>query len=282
MLRSLEPRRESLICLERELRSPLAVSEFWHLRNCSLFLRLTDLQWAMLERSARVRVYPRNSAVYLPRDDDHSVFLLVSGRIRLCSITPDGKQAILAFVEPGELFGELALVHQNAREERAEAAVDATVVQLARTTLVSLMEQSPHLSLGVTKLIGLRRIRIERRLRSLLFRSSRDRLLQLLMDLADDYGQPHPLGVAIGISVSHQDLASIIGATRETVTHVLGELVHEGVLKVVRRRLIVQDMAWLRNEVAPSLKVPSAIATKDAEFSTKALRANSEKKSNRK
>jgi CRP/FNR family cyclic AMP-dependent transcriptional regulator len=217
----------------------------WYIKNCRLFERLTADQFARLEQRARVRRFPKNTPVYLPSDAATGVFLLAEGRVKLCSSTPDGKQAILAFIEPGELFGELALLDESEREEHAETMAASTLVLLPGDALQQLMNESPQLALGVTKLIGLRRRRIERRLKSLLFRSNRDRLIHLLLDLAAQYGQEAEDGILLSIPLSHQDLASIIGATRETVTTLLGELQLERFIKVARQRLVVRDLKRL-------------------------------------
>ncbi len=218
---------------------------FWHVRNCSLFQRLTESQWKHLEQRARIRQFPKGASVYLPNDVADSAYLLAEGRVRLCSTTNEGKLCILALIEPGELFGELALVDSSAREERAETVQKSTVVLLPGDHLRQLMEDSPGMAIGVTKLIGLRRKRVERRLRSLLFRSNRERLTQLLLDLTDQYGNATTDGIEMGIKLSHQDLASIIGATRETVTTVLGEMQSEGLLRIQRQKLIVLDLPRL-------------------------------------
>lgn len=225
----------------------------WYIKECQLFSRLTDEQLARLERRGRMRTFPRNSTVYMPSDVGDGVFLLADGRVRISSITPDGKQAILAFIEPGELFGELSLVESGQREEYAETVVDSTIVLLPGDEVARLMGESAELTLGVTKLIGLRRKRIERRLRSLLFRSNRDRLTTLLLDLVEQYGRTTVEGVLLEIKLSHQDLASIIGATRETVTVLLGEMQLEGLLNVSRQRIVVRNLKKLADgiEVSP-------------------------------
>lgn len=217
----------------------------WHVRNCSLFQRLTEAQLGTLEQRSRIRKFPKGSTIYLPTDLSDSAFLLAEGRVRMCSTTPEGKQSILAFVEPGELFGELAIVDTSEREERAEAVQNSTVVLLPGDHLRQLMEDAPGLAMGVTKLIGLRRKRVERRLRSLLFRSNRERLSQLLVDLAEQYGNATTDGIELAIKLSHQDLASIIGATRETVTTVLGELQSEGLVRIQRQKLTLLDLRRL-------------------------------------
>ncbi len=177
----------------------------------------------------------------------------------MCSITLEGKQATLAFVEPGELFGELALVGSAVREERAEAFVDSVVVLIPRHELNHLMETSPELSIGVTKLIGMRRLRIERRLRNLLFRSNRERLGHLLLELAEQYGVVKEDGVHLRIKLSQQDLASVIGITRESVTVLLGEMQLEGLLKVGRQKLVISSKRRLAAAVGATL--PDAVAS---------------------
>ncbi len=115
------------------------------------------------------------------------------------------------------------------------------------------MESSPELAIGVVKLIGLRRLRIERRLKSLLFRSHRDRLLHLLLELAEQYGEPQSQGMRLKIKLSHQDLASIIGATRETVTTTLGELQDAGVVTVDRRVITLRSIAEIKSLIQSDL-----------------------------
>jgi CRP-like cAMP-binding protein len=219
--------------------------KLWHLRHCDLFEKLSPDDLKQVELRSRHRKFPRGTPIYLPADQAEGVLLLTSGRAKLCSFTPEGKQAILAFIEPGELFGELALVADGDRDEYAEAVEASSVVLIPADEVQRLMEEYPHVSLGITKLMGLRRRRIQRRLKNLLFRSNRERLVHLLLELAEDYGRETPEGVLLGIKLSHQDLANVIGSTRETVTVVLGELQAEGHLKLGRRKVVVNDLGRL-------------------------------------
>lgn len=223
---------------------------FWHVRNCSLFQRLTEPQLEELEKKARIKKFPKGATLYLPTDRSDGTFLVAEGRIRICSTTPEGKQTILAFIEPGELFGELSLLDSSSREERAEAALNSTVVYLPSDHLRALMEVSAPLALGVTKLIGFRRKRIERRLKSLLYRNNRERLTHLLLELSEQYGNATSEGIELSIRLSHQDLASIIGATRETVTTLLGEMQSEKLLQIRRQRLLILDLRKLAGDSA--------------------------------
>lgn len=225
--------------------------QFWRLQCCKLFEQLAPEELRQLEAVSSVRRFQAGAPVYLPSDRSHHVLLVAEGRIKLCHFTGDGKQAILAFIEPGELFGELALLTGGAREEQAECVVASVVAAIPAEAIDDLMQRHADLSLGITKLIGLRRRRIERRLKYLLFRSNRDRLISLLLELAEQYGVEEPAGLRLRIQLSHQDLASIIGSTRETVTLVLGDLQNEGLLQLGRRKITLLDREALARDLAP-------------------------------
>ncbi len=214
--------------------------KFWYLKKCPLFRQLTPEQIEQIEPHCFSRDFGRGELIYLPGDMGDSVLLLARGRVRIYHVTPEGKQAILGFIEPGELFGELSVFDGTLREEYAEAADNCFAVLLPRHVMQRIMSQHPDISLGMTHLFGFRLRRIERRLKSLLFRSSRDRLIHLLLELAEKYGRPQADGLLISLKISHQDLASVIGATRETVTITLGELQQEGLVRIERRRIILK------------------------------------------
>ena len=228
--------------------------KIWYLKHCGLFERLTSQELRHVESCSRVRSFPRRSPIYLPADVGNSVFLLGSGRIKICHLTADGKQSILAFIEPGELFGELAICHSGPRQEFAEAAEPSTVIMIPREEIMRLMVDHPDVSIGITKMIGLRRKRIEQRLKNLLFLNNRQRLTHLLLELIEQYGIRTPDGVELGIKLSHQDLANVIGSTRETVTVLLGQLQSEGLLKVRRRKVVRIDQERLAESVHRTMR----------------------------
>lgn len=230
--------------------------KFWFLKQCGLFEKLTSSEIEHVESRSRMRKFSKGSVIYLPSDQSDSVLLLISGRIKLYHLTPDGKQALLALIDPGELFGELAILEGGTREEFAEAMDASQVVAIPQSIIQGLMETHADVSLGVTRLLGLRRRRVERRLKSLLFRSNRERLVHLLVELLEKYGQQEPEGVRIAIRLSHQDLANIIGSTRETVTVLLGELGYDRLILIKKRKIYVPNPTRLAESIglsAPTL-----------------------------
>lgn len=216
-----------------------------HLKQCPLFERLTPAECRRLESHARVRAFRPREFVYFPSEPGHTVLLLARGRVKIKAVTPDGRESILAFFEAGELFGELALFDTSPRDEYAEAVEASQVLILPREELLWLMARRPDVALHVTRLLGIRRRRVENRLRNILFRSVRERTVALLLELLEAHGQPAGGRGEVHPRLSHQELANLIGATRETVTATLGQLRCEGLIAVRRRRIYVLDRVRL-------------------------------------
>ena len=222
------------------------MERLWFFKRCPLFEQLESSDLAELEQVSRVRDFSRKEAIYAPSDEGDSVLLVVTGRAKIYHLTADGKESVMGFIDAGEIFGELSALEPGPRGEFAEAMEASRIVAIPRRDFSRMLERRPELSLKLTRLIGLRRRSIERRLKSLLFQSHRDRLLNLLAELAEKYGQPSDCGTLLTIRLSHQEIASVIGSTRETITLLLGELQDEGVLRVIRRKICIRDVARLQ------------------------------------
>lgn len=225
-----------------------------YLNRCDVFGGLHGEEADHLERCSRLRQFRKGELIYFPTEPAESMLLVVSGRVIIRDITSDGKETILAFIDPGEMFGEVALIDGSERGEYAEAAEDSQVASIPRSEMMRLIEQHRDVSLGVIRLLGDRKRRFEKRFRNTVFRSKREQVCSALVELLEKYGQQVGSAWEIQLFLSHQELASLIGATRETVTIILGQLQLDGLIDVRRRRITVLNRAGLlhasRNPVA--------------------------------
>ncbi len=234
--------------------------QIWHLKNNELFTKLKPDQLEQLESRCRSRAFAAHSPVYLPSESADSVFLLVSGLVKVCNLTSDGKQSIMAFIEPGELFGELAIFESEPRDEYVEAIEKSSIVMIPACAIQELMAANHDVSIALNKMIGRRRHRVERRLKNLLFLSNRDRLVHLLLDLAEQFGIRESDGIRLRIKLAHQEIANLMGSTRETVTILLGQLKSEGLVDIGRQRITLvhaEQLAMSVHRKAPSLNEAS-------------------------
>lgn len=224
--------------------------KIWYLKRCGLFESLAPAQLRRLESRAALRAFKPREIIYFPAEPGQTVLALLRGRVKIKAVTPDGKETIFAFIDEGEIFGELAIVDSEPRNEYAEAVTAAQVLAVPRDDVLWVMGQRPDIALSVTKLLGFRRRRIENRLRNILFRSNRERVVALLTELVESHGQPVGNYWEIRLQLSHQEISNLIGATRESVTVTLGQLQRDRLIQVLRRRILVLDRRRLAAEAA--------------------------------
>ena len=221
----------------------------WFLKNCDLLQKMSPDQLDLLEKHCQRRKFVAASPIYLPSENADSIYLVGSGLVKICHLTADGKISTLAYVKPGEVFGELALFDTGERGEYVESVEVSVLIRIPKQRIQELMHRDLDVALAVTKLVGLRRQRIERRLRTLLFTSNQHRLNHLLLDLAEQFGEAIDGGIRLGLKLSHQEIANLIGTTRETVTILMGKLKTDGLISGQRQTVILNDISRLAQSV---------------------------------
>ena len=221
----------------------------WYLKSNQLLEMFSSEQLSLIERSSRWKDFPKGAPIYLPGEPADSLFLVTDGLVKLCHLTSEGKASTLAFIKIGEVFGELALLDSGSRGEYCEAVTKTTIVRIPKHTLLPYMESNVQFVVAITKIVNYRRLRIENRLKTMLFSSNQQRLANLLLDLAEQFGSAVDEGVKIGLKLSHQELANLIGTTRETVTIMLGKMKAEGLISGKRESVVLTDVWTLASSV---------------------------------
>jgi CRP/FNR family transcriptional regulator, cyclic AMP receptor protein len=230
----------------------------WYLKRCPLFERLSAAETQRLDSRSVARTFQRKEIIYFPTDPGRSVLVLARGRVKIKAIVADGRETIFAFIEPGGVFGELAIIDGEKRNEYAEAAEDSLVLSVPREEVLWLMERQPQVSLHITKLLGLRLRRLENRLQNVLFHSIRERIVSLLLELLETHGSLSGGRWELRIRLSHEEFAGLIGATRETVTATLGQMRRDGLIEIQRKRIVVLDRPRLLAELKDKMgMIPS-------------------------
>jgi CRP/FNR family transcriptional regulator, cyclic AMP receptor protein len=179
-------------------------------------------------------------------DPANSVVMLGGGRVRLVRALNEGHTLSLGYRGAGDLLGEAGLGGVPNHRESAIATEDVEALVVPLATIRSLMGSDPAFSNAVLGALVERNSETEERLASMLFRNVEARLAEFLLKAAARWGIPDPRGVLISAPFTHQEMASMIGSTRETVTLTLGELRRKGIIEVDRRRIVVLDREGLK------------------------------------
>ena len=177
--------------------------------------------------------------------------LLLGGRMKTLRFSADGRVLILDLLDSGEVFGEMALVNDEATEPTyAEALEEVEIETFPRFSLEGVLHGRSPLALGIARLMAARQKRLERRLETQVFQRVPARLASLLLELSERFGEPADAtknGTVIDISLSQQDLGNLIGASREIVSLTLSEFRSRAAVSMLGRRIVVHE-AKLRRE----------------------------------
>jgi len=218
----------------------------WYLKKVPLLAGLGPDQMARLSESVDLREVRRREVVYLPGDPGESLFLVNGGRVKISKVTRDGKALTLNYCGPSELFGETCLVDGSPRQEMAEAMENSMITEVSRLVFEEFLSNNANLGLRMTKLLAKRRLHLENKVETLVFRDVTSKLAELLLELADEYGVEDSRGTLIALKITHQELANLIGSTRETVSLTLSQFKRKDLLTTEGRKVIVTDSESLR------------------------------------
>lgn len=218
----------------------------WYLKKIPLIAELGAEVIARLAERVELREIRRREVIYLPGDPGGSLFFVNGGRVKISKVTRDGKALTLSYCGPSEIFGETCLVDGGPREEMAEAMENAMVTELDRGDFEKLLQAHSHLGLQMTRLLARRRRDIENKLETLVFRDVTSKLAELLLSLADEYGVDDARGTLVALKITHQELANLIGSTRETVSLTLSQFKKKKLICTEGRKVIISDSESLK------------------------------------
>jgi len=240
--------------------NPIAADDskesIWFLKTTALFADQTDsiLSWAGEE--ARTRTFQRNDVVRLFEGGRHFIHVIVEGQIKLRTLTESGKEQILDVAGPGDTIGHLQRVvdkragfgggELDSLASEAIALCSGSSMAFEVEEFRRLVERRPLVVLNLSRILGLMQQQLQIRLSRLLYRSALGKVAGLLSELAERYGEGEAGGaVSISIRLTHQEMASLIGVKRETVSECLAMLELQEVIRTRRSHITVLKVAEL-------------------------------------
>ncbi len=211
-------------------------------------MNLADLgpdQTARLLAGAKLIKMNRNGLIYVPGDRADSVYFVRSGRIKIVRSTAAGADVIVGIRAPGDIFGELTWMNRAGSDRRSTTAVAieaSTVDAIGVGDFSQLLESDRDVARAFARGVTRRLAATEQELTELAGRSVPGRLVDILGRLASSHGVEEPDGtLRIGISLTHKDLADLIGTSRETLTKELAVLVDVGLLRVAHKTVTLMQ-----------------------------------------
>ena len=222
------------------------------LRKTPLFASLSEDEMRALAARATRMKFQKGEELFAEGDPCKGLYLVAAGRIRIFKLSPSGREQILAVEGPGSSFAELPVFDGGNYPAAASALEDAEVLFVSRKDFQHFCREHPDVALKVIAVVGSRLRRLVGIIEELSFTTVRQRLIALIVRLAQASKTRSEQGIHIELTKSHQDLAAELGTVRELVSRNLSRLEAEGFLDVEGRKIVVKDLPGLRREQTDS------------------------------
>ena len=203
------------------------------------------------------RRYGAEDVVFAPGDPDEHLYFVLSGTVRLYSIYGDYKEATVALLKDGDVFGELSLREGSGQTLFAHALTDARVAVMRKAVLVEVLKRDPELVVKLFSSLVDRLEQSEEAIDRLLDREVSARLTKLLRNLGDRFGETNGSATVLDMRLTHQDLANMIASTREAVSKVMSEFQRDGLIEVRNRKIAISPR-MARSALGGSPSIPGA------------------------
>ncbi len=215
--------------------------KLWYLKQIKLFDGLSWKELRHMQQITKMETCDKGQLLYLPGNSSDAVYLLKKGRVKISRVNDAGREVLLTILEPGEIFGEVGAVTREPRETLVQALEKSLVCKIRREDFDQYLHKYPHVGGRIIKLMGARLRTIESRIGELVFKSAPARLATVLLNLAETMGQPEDRGIRLQARLTHQNLASLIGTSRETASTLISRFSQRGLLMQDHRHIVILD-----------------------------------------
>jgi len=206
------------------------------IRNVPLFSLLRDTELVLLTQVLLRKPYPKNSTVVAAGDPADALYIVISGRLKVIMSDKEGREVILAILNQGDFFGEMGLIDQAPRSATVVAIDSCELLTMTRADFTKCLQKNFDLTMNV--ILGLvKRLReADRKIGSLALMDVCGRVARLLMEMAETVD-----GQKVVTKLPKQQIAKMVGATREMVTRVMKEMETGGHIEVRAHQILLRD-----------------------------------------
>lgn len=219
------------------------------LARVPLFAGLPRNDLAGLAAIMRSRSFKKDEIVFHKGDPGQVMYFIKEGEVRIYMNTEEEQQVSVAILTSGDFFGELALLDEKPRSSSAVAMERTDTLTMHRDDFTSQVRQHPQIAIAILAVLAARLRQADELIENLTFLDVYGRVAKKLLDLAHDYGVDSDRGREIRLSLTQRDLASLVGATRESVNRVLSLYRERGLILVDRSRITVIKPNELRRRI---------------------------------
>jgi len=215
-------------------------------RRAPLFAALDEAAAESLIANMSPALLERGDVLFHEGDQGDRLYVIGEGKIKLGRSSSDGRENLLAILGPGEMFGELSLFDPGPRTATATAVAETQVVSMGHDQLKDFLRTHPGVAPTLLSALARRLRRTNDVLADLVFTDVPGRVAKALLDLADRFGRPVDEGLLVAHDLTQEELAQLVGASRETVNKALADFASRGWLRLEARAVLLTDVERLK------------------------------------
>ncbi len=217
------------------------------LTQVPFFAQLSPSSLSDLSNQLHRRRYERDQTIFHKNDAGSALYIILSGKVKIILPSPEGENVIVALLSTGDFFGELSLFDNESRSASAVAAETAEMLTLDQPEFLHYITENPKVSISILAELSLRLRRTDELLSDAAFCNLPTRLAKRLLELSENYGQPGPSGqIKINFKLKQQDLADMVGSTRESVNKMLRSLKEKSIVSIQKGFIAILEPDLLR------------------------------------
>lgn len=216
-----------------------------------MFCNMSPAAMQTLDAIKFTGVYPKGSVLFVDGEDSRGIFILCSGRAKLTTSSSEGKTLIVKIAEPGEVLGASATILGRAYEVSAETIEPCQLNFIKRDDFLRFLNMHTEACLHTAQQLSEKYQAAQREIRSLgLAQTTGEKLARLLLDWCRTSGEETPKGVRLKVLLTHEEIAQMVGTTRETVTRLLSEFKRRKIVEVKGSTVFVLNRSDLETMVS--------------------------------
>lgn len=223
----------------------MAVIEY--LKKIPLFESLKEEDFVNLAEQTLVRNYTKKTFICLEDNQGEYVFFILAGLVKLTKGSGEGREKTLHILQEGQYFGETCLFDEGCYNSTAESVNKAMVALIPCKTFEEFLHKNPIIALKMLKELSKKLRSAQRQIKNLSLKNSHNRMAIRLFKLAREYGEPQAQGIKINLTLSHQELADFISASRETATRILNEFEKLNIIVIDKQNITIINEKKLRD-----------------------------------
>lgn len=216
-------------------------------QNHQLFGQLTVDELDRLLLHARIERCARDQVIFHKGDPGAGLMAVIRGQVRISAPAADGREIVLNIIEPGQIFGEIALLDGRDRTADAVAWTDCELLALERRDFLPFLERHPDVSLRLLRVLCDRLRRTSAQVEDLLFLDLPARLAKKLLALAQSHGARGPAGLRIDLKLSQRELGNLVGMSRESINKQLRAWQGEGLIDMQQGTIVLKQAEALKD-----------------------------------